>query len=390
MLVGITAKPAYDVLIPKFERVFPNIKIDITYAPSTNDLYQLETVELAAAHGPDLLTTQPGSGTPVSVTKLAKAGYLAPMIAKPWVRRSLPLITSADKYGAGLFSFTPALSFWGVFTNDDLFRKLGLKVPQTFAQLLRLCQKATAAGTAALVFPGGSPPDVAAVVLGLAVATVYGRDKHWASEQRRGTKTFGGSPGWHEAFQELVDMNGAGCFQPGATGTTRLAAFAQFAQGQALMVSALTASKGTIDAAGARFRYSHHPFPAAGADPHQIITLVNPGDSVGVNAHSSAQNQAAAQRFVDFIAQTQEDALYAETTGYVTQAQFLKRSFPPFMRDDSSELARSGYVLNPGYFWWNPNVVLAFFQNVVGVLTGQRSINDVLNAMDAAWKLGPA
>jgi hypothetical protein len=33
--------------------------------------------------------------------------------------------------------------------------------------------------------------------------------------------------------------------------------------------------------------------------------------------------------------------------------------------------------------------LLALQDNQIGLITGQRSIDDVLNAMDAAWKQGP-
>jgi raffinose/stachyose/melibiose transport system substrate-binding protein len=387
MLAGLTGQSAWDVLIANFERVYPNIKINVTYGVAAQ-IYQIETTELAAGNAPDLLYTFPGCGTPVSVCTLAKSGYLAPMLKAPWVKWSLPLVTSADKYGQGLFAFTLVVSPFGIWTNDDLFRKLGLKIPQTFAQLLDVCQKAKAAGTVALLFPGAAPAAVANLIADLTVATVYGKDKHWGTELRAGTVTFDGSQGWHQALQHLIDMNNTGCFQPGATGTTDPSVLAQFAQGQGLMYGGTTGAKGTIDAGNPQFKFSHHPFPG-GTDPNQTRTFLNFGASVGVNAHSSAQAQAAAQTFVEFIARPKQNALFAQIQGGLTQYEFLKGRFPGYMSDDSSVLEQHKYVINPIGFWWNANVVLALQQNQVGVITGQRSIDDVLNAMDAAWKQGP-
>ena len=61
---------------------------------------------------------------------------------------SLPFVTSLDKYGQALVAFVPVVAPLGIFTNDSLFGKLGLKVPQTFAQLLDVCRRAKADGTA--------------------------------------------------------------------------------------------------------------------------------------------------------------------------------------------------------------------------------------------------
>jgi ABC-type glycerol-3-phosphate transport system substrate-binding protein len=118
-------KPGYDVLIANFERVYPNITIDATYAPSA--IYaQLVLTELAAGNAPDLLFVGPGCGSVASVCVLGPAGDLAPMVKEPWTKRSLPLVTSMSKVGPVLFGFEPVVQPVGMFTNDTLFAKLGL------------------------------------------------------------------------------------------------------------------------------------------------------------------------------------------------------------------------------------------------------------------------
>jgi raffinose/stachyose/melibiose transport system substrate-binding protein len=387
MLVNASAKPAYDVLIPNFERVYRNVDINVTYTSSVAETYQIETTQLAAGNAPELLQTSAGCGTPIAVCTLAKSGHLAPMVKKPWAKRSLPLVTSLNKYGPGLFSFTPIVAPHGVFTNDDLFRKLGLKIPQTFSQLLTLCRKAKAAGTVAVILPGLSVTFVTYVVADLAVATVYGKDKHWAAALRAGKTTFSGTRGWHEALQRFVEMNNAGCFQPGVTGTHPNSAFPQFAQGRGLMLTSLSSFRGNVEVADPSFRYSFHPFPG-GTGPDQTRTFLLPSSSLGVNAHSSAGNQAAAQSFIDFIARPKQDALYAQITGGLTQYEFLKGQIPGFMSDFADVFKERRYVLYPIASWWNANVLLALQQNQIGLITGQRSIDDVLHAMDDAWKQG--
>jgi raffinose/stachyose/melibiose transport system substrate-binding protein len=53
-------------------------------------------------------------------------------------------------------------------------------------------------------------------------------------------------------------------------------------------------------------------------------------------------------------------------------------------------LAAHEYVIDPSQLWWNPNVLLALNQDEVGLLTGQSTVDDILTAMDAAWRQGPA
>ena len=387
MLVNSTTQPGYSVLISNFERVYPNITVNVTYSASNTQLFELEMTELAAGNGPDLLATYPGCGLPISVCELVNAGDLAPLVGEPWTRRSLPLVISLSKHDQALYAFELNVSPIGVFTNDSLFSRLGLRVPETFSELLDVCQKAKADGTVGVLLAGANATSIQLLVTDLAAATLYGKDSHWTSELKAGRVTFDGTSGWHEALQEFVDMNNAGCFEPGAAGSASVTA--QFAQGQGLMMSGNSSSKGVLDAASPQFSYSFHPFPG-GTDSNRTSTFLNLGTSLGVNARSSVQNQAAARTFIDFIARPKQNALYAETQGSLTQYEFLKGQIPAFMSDFATVFNQHHYVINPAMTWWNANVVLALQQDTIGLITGQSTIDDVLNAMDVAWKQGPS
>jgi raffinose/stachyose/melibiose transport system substrate-binding protein len=388
MLVNAPPQPGYQVLIPNFERVYPNIKVEATYAPTNSVWYQLETTELAAGNAPDVLGTSPGCGTPVSVCVLAKAGDLAPLVREPWLKWSLPLVTSLGKYGPGLYALTPHLTPWGMFTNDALFGKLGLKVPETFSQLLSVCRAAKADGTVAALLNGGGTGPLQ-MLDDIAAATVYGPDPHWPAELRAGTVSFDGSPGWHQALQRFIEMNDAGCFQAGMTGVSSLpSTLADFAQGGGLMAPTNSSSKGILDTFAPQFSYSFHPFPG-GTVPGQTETYIQLGTSLSVNAHSSPAKQAAAQTFIDFVARPAQNALYAHVLGSLTQGEFLKQELPSFMQPTAPVFADHAYVINPQLTWWNANVGLALQQDAIGLVTGQTTIDQVLQAMDAAWKQGP-
>jgi raffinose/stachyose/melibiose transport system substrate-binding protein len=387
MMAVSTQKPGFDVLNANFERVYPNIKIDATY-PTGAIRDQLEPTQLAAGNAPDVLSVSPGCFKLVAVCPFAKAGYLAPMINKPWIKWSVPWVLSLDKLGPNLYAFTPQITPMGMFTNDDLFKKLGLKVPQTFTQLLDLCRKARSAGTVAMIF-SADPQEVSNLIVNLAVGTLYGKDKQWPKKLRAGKVSFNGTPGWHAALQEYVDMNASGCFQPGVIGTSSASAHAQFAQGRGLIDPSVSSSKGLIDAGSPAFSFSHRPFPG-GTAPGQTTTFINIQTGLSVNAHASPGNQAAAQTFLDFLARPKQNELFVQINGGLTQYQFLHAQLPPFMSAYSSVLDNHEYVVNPQQTWWNPGVLIALQQNQIGLITGQRSIDDILSAMDAAWAKGHA
>ncbi len=387
MLANTNAQKAYDVLIPNFERVYPGIQINVTYA-SASMIQQLETTELAAGTAPDILASLPGRSAPISSYELASDGYLAPLVHEPWTKRSLPLVISLSKLNSALYTFEPGLTPFGMFNNDALFAKLGIESPQTFSQLLAVCRTARAKGTVAVMFNGGSQISTGTLLEALAIPLLYAKNKHWTGELRAGTVTFEGTPAWHQALQEFIDMNNAGCFEPGVTGITLSSAIPAFAQGQALMLATSSDEAGQIDDASPPFTYSFHPFPG-GTAPGQTTTSVGLQTSLSINAHSSAPSQAATNTFIDFVARPKQDALFADLTGGLTQYEFLKSQVPPFMSPFAAVLENRAYYIYPGSQWWNPDVGIALQQNGIGLITGQTPIDQILTAMDAAWKEGP-
>ena len=231
--------------------------------------------------------------------------------------------------------------------------------------------------------------EVSNLIADLAVGTLYRKDKQWPAKLRAGKVSFDGTPGWHAALQEFVDMNTSGCFQPGVSGTSSASAHAQFALGRGLIDPSVSSNKGLIDAGRPAFSFSHHPFPG-GSSPGQTTTFINIQAGFSVNAHSSSENQAAAQTFLDFLARPRQNELFVRINGGLTQYQFKHGQLPAFMSAYTSVFGKHQYVVNPQQTWWNPGVLIALQQNQIGLITGQRSIDDILSAMDIAWKKGRA
>jgi len=387
-LTYVSYQSTYAVIIPSFERAHPDITVDVTYTPTIQSLYQLETTQLAAGNATDLLATYPGCGTPISICRLAKAGDLAPMLRKAWAKRLDPRVLAYSKVGPSLFAFEPAVIFDGLLTNDTMFKKLGLRYPQTFAQLLAFCGAARKKGTIPVLMPAQGSNTLQQLVADIALTTVYAKDKTWGRKLREGKATFEGTPGWHQALQEIVRMNQAECFQPGPAATTGPAGDSMFAQGQTLAYSMTTGHKGAIDAAKPAFTYTQRPFPAAERSAQNVV-LLQLAPALSVNAHASKQNQAAAQQFVDFLARPDEGAVFARINGGLSEAQLRAARFPGYLSSFLPLYTQGRYGINPIETWWNASVGNALTTYGTGLLTGQESIDDVLEAMDAAWKLGP-
>jgi raffinose/stachyose/melibiose transport system substrate-binding protein len=112
--------------------------------------------------------------------------------------------------------------------------------------------------------------------------------------------------------------------------------------------------------------------------------------ALSVNAHSSAAQQAAAETFMDFVARPAENLFYTQVLRNLTQHEFLEREIPSVMRPVAPVIANHADAIDPLQTWWNANVGLALTQAAIGLVTGQTTVDQVLQAMDAAWKQRPA
>ncbi len=269
MYSGTASKPALEILVRDFEKANSGIDVTVTYPPTSDGIIQLETTQLAAGNAPDILATWPGCGTAISICKLAPAGHLANMPNKPWAKRSSSIAISTSKYGGGLFAYSPAITFEGLWTNDSLFQSMGLKIPQTFPQLLDVCRKAKGRGTTPVILAASGSLVMQQLIGAFALTTVPDYSK-WLQKLKAKKVTFEGTPGWHTALQKMIDLNNAGCYQPGSAGTTSGAAATQFAQGQALTYANMTSKKGEITGYQPRFGFSQHPFPITGKPKHSV------------------------------------------------------------------------------------------------------------------------
>jgi raffinose/stachyose/melibiose transport system substrate-binding protein len=388
MYASSASQPALDVLIPSFEKANPGIDVSVTSPPTTDAIIQLETTQLAAGNAPDVLAVWPGCGTAISVCRLAPAGHLANMPNKPWARRSSSIAVSTSKYGGGLFVYSPAVTFEGLWTNDSLFESLGLKVPQTFPQLLDVCRKAKARATTPVILAASGSLVMQQLVGAFALTTVYAKDRKWLEKRKANRVTFAGTPGWRTALQKMIDLNNAGCYQSGPAGTTSGAAATQFAQGQALTYANMTSKKGEIQSYAPRFGFSQHPFPITGKPNGSTVMLIV-GFGWSVNAHSSKTNQAAAQKLIDYLAQPKQSATYARVNGGLSQEQFNKGKLPRYLSSYARPFNAHKYGVNPVQKWWNAAVGNALTKYGTGLLTGQTSIDETLKAMDVAWQQGP-
>jgi raffinose/stachyose/melibiose transport system substrate-binding protein len=364
-------------LVNDFEKANPNIKVNVQYLPQAT-LGQAEVTALQAGNAADILYTNGGSGQLLSVFPLEKGGYLVDLSQRSWVK-DLPqpthdLYWDSDK----LYGLPMGLSLVGVVHNTALFQQLGLQIPTTFSEMVDLCGKIKAAGKTPMVLAGQAPGLYAQAP---AASTVYSSNPNWNDDRAAGKVTFAGTPGWQTALQEFVDLNNAGCFQPGASGDTIIKAFQLLGGEQALMFLGPSAAIGGIMGSNPNFSAAMFPLPGPTADSTRAVTEYN--DSFSVNAKSP--NIDAAMKLIDFLAQPDEQRAYAKIMGEISVPDSVTGNVPELYTSFAPLLQQKKSVTLPSLIWPNPAVGTALTPDMQGLITGQKTVPDVLTDLDNAW-----
>jgi raffinose/stachyose/melibiose transport system substrate-binding protein len=373
-------KPGFDAMIGNFERVYPNIHVEAQYAPNAQYPTLLLT-QFQAGNPPDVFLSTPGAGSPANVWPLASQGKLLDLTGSPWQKRLYApgryLVSRRGKIYGSIIN----TQFNGLFYNQDVLGSLGVTVPQTFPQLLSFCAKTKAAGKVPISF-GAAAASNGTGFMSLIVMTnfVYNLDPKWTIERDAHRVTFAGSQTWHKALQAVVDMKNAGCFQPAPEATASGTAFGLLASGQAAMLIGPTAFYAPLKQINPNLRLGFAAFPAGAAkDTNLQVSLVD------IAANANASSPAAAKTFINFLSRPKQQTLFAKISGGDSPYD-LSHGIVPDWQSSIRSLAKNGKgIVTPALAWPRTDLLPLMLNSMVGLFTGQQSVDSILNAMDALW-----
>jgi len=377
--------PQLQAIFDRFQQLNPDIKIDATYLPIGTTYANTLRTQLQGGNGPDVFYVTAGSGGLQSVLPLAKAGYVADLARRPWVK-TLPLAPAnrpffwrRGKLTALPFAVVPV----GVMYHIDVLADLGIQVPKTTSQFLAACRTAKAKGKYFLNLAGASAQNASLFATVLATSHVLAKDPGWNLKRITGKTTFAGTPEWRRTLQRIVDMKDAGCFPPGAEANDNIPATPGFVTGQVVSWTLPSSIIGLLKSFNKEAKYNFFAMPGETA----ADTRVNASPTDAFAVWSKTTNKAAAFKLIDFMATPAATGRYAALTGAVSPYQaatgkhiiYELRGLGGFLKVNSKVFP----LMNLS--WPNPAVVETLGKDVQGLLTGQKTVAQTLADLDAAW-----
>jgi raffinose/stachyose/melibiose transport system substrate-binding protein len=372
-------------VIANFEKANPDIKVEQEYLPIGTTYANALRTRLQSGNAPDVFYVSAGSGGLQSVLPLARAGFVADLAKRPWAKRVPANSRSLYYIGNKLYAVPIQLVPVGVMYQPNIYSQLGIRVPTTTAQLLAACRTAKSKGKAGLLnVAGASVQNAALLATTIAASYVQSRDPNWSDKRAQNRVTFAGTAGWRTTLQRILDMKNAGCFPPGVEALDNVPATGQFVSGNVPSWVLPSSIIGLMKGINKDIQINFYPFP--GDTAAATRATASPTDAIAV--YSRTRNRDAALKFGDFWAREGQSRLYASLTGGISlhQADTGQKLRPEL--NGISSLLKTKTKVHPSINldWRNPEVFNLLGQGVQGLLTGQRTVDQILRAMDAAWQ----
>lgn len=361
-----------------------NDDVTITTNPTPNDKYG-ETIrtQFQAGNAADVVQTTPGSGDARGIIPLAEAGFLEPLgdTAASLIPEGSETIFQIDgeTYGQPMdFTIAAVVASMGTAAMNGLE-----EWPATEDALYDACSALAADGKSLLALAGAAGPNAGLTAQGIAATRVYAETPDWNEQRAAGEVTFADSEGWADTLQTVIDLNEGGCFQPGAEGGGFDAITNGLAQGTS--VGSFIPSGAAIEiskAAPPEADFKVQPFPAAaGGDPYIVAS-----SNYTISINAASENKDAAADFVEWLATPEAQEIYYEASGELPISSYQDMDLSDTIYSPVVDLLAAGsYTPLPNNIWPNPGVYEALQVGVQGLLTGQKTIDQVLQDMDAAW-----
>jgi raffinose/stachyose/melibiose transport system substrate-binding protein len=372
-------------VIANFEKAYPNIKVDQEYLPIGTTYANALRTRLQSGNAPDVFYVTAGSGGLQSVLPLARAGFVADLASRPWAKRVPVNAKSLYYVGNKLYAVPIQLVPVAVMYQPNIYSQLGIRVPTTMSQLLAACRTAKSKGKPGLLNVAGASVQNAGLLASVIAASyVLSGDPNWSDKRAANRVTFAGTPGWRRTLQRIVDMKNAGCFPPGVEALDNVPATGQFVSGNVPSWVLPSSIIGLMKGINRNIQINFYPLPGDTA----AATRVNASPTDAIAVYSRTRNRAAALNFVDFWARESQSRFYASLTGAISlhQAATGQKLRPEL--NGISALLKTKTKVHPliNLDWKNPEVFSLLGQGVQGLLTGQRTIDQILRAMDGAWQ----
>ena len=377
------AKSVWATLADEYEQTHKGVTVK-TNPIALNTYGSTITTQLQAGNGPDVFFINAGGGQAGSVGTLGEAGKLLDLDGHVADGAVPDNAKSSMSYDGKLVAVPVYLAPAGIIFSPQAAEKSGftLDSSMTMDDVIAQCKKVADGGQAVFGLAGAMAPNTAIFASALAASSVYGPEPDWNEKKASGETSFADSDGWHAALETVKDLYDSGCFQEGAAGAGFDALTNGMGQGQMLGFSAPGgAAKDIMDSTKGAVTLTVQAMPA----PSGYDTYLMAGTPDAIAGNAASENKDLALDFIDWMSQPEQTAKAAEASGDIPVGTTNSSNLLPQYAGVAGLIDETKVSQYPYIDWPNGEVYNALGTGVTGLLTGQMSVDEVLESMDKAW-----
>lgn len=217
-------------MIAACEKALPDIKILRTVVPSIG-IRESYRLAVSADKTPDLAYTWPAASVLAGYARTGKVAPLDAYYAKYKWDGINDFYRGRNSYRGNIYGVPMEQDLMGVYYNRDLFKKLGLEVPKTYAEFQAVAAKVKEAGYVPIAF-GNRDRWPATNTLSLVLGLTAGREAEEKVLFGDGSWT---DPAFKKAAETIADWAKEGYFPRGFNGIGYDEANGLFLGGRAAM-----------------------------------------------------------------------------------------------------------------------------------------------------------
>lgn len=365
-----------------YEKLHPGVTITSEVLPAESYAQAIAT-RIEGGNAPDVFQAESGSGQADSIQPFAKAGDLLPL-TDPQVKADLvPAGLSQFQYNGTIYAVSLGSAVNGIVYNDALAKSAGvtLTANSTYSDVMQACAAVKAKGKSLYGLAGSVGENNGILAMEIATSTVYGPDPGWDAQRTAGKVTFAGTPGWTTALNTIVQLDKAGCFQPGAQGAGFDALTNGASSGQLFGFFAPSGAAVDINAAsGGHVHLVALPFASPAG---QTYLSLSSDTSIAGSAHTKSPKLVAS--FLAFLASPAGQKILSVGSGYFPVGTTDVTALGPVYQPVAGMITSRQYRNFPTIDWPNGKVYTDLGTGIQGLLTGQATVQQVLQQMDSDW-----
>ena len=366
-------------IIKAFEKANPGISVTPLIIPNDADA----TMSARAAQGdlPDIIQMQGYS----RIKEYASKGYLIDLTDKACMKNVLPSALPAVTYNDKSFAMPMDFAGIGIIYNKDIFAKCGLEAPQTYRDLEKVCRTLSSNGYVPFAGLLKEPWSIGHFFTLVQTALISEKGitpDEFIAKMNEGNASYGDVD--TAKLFSILDFYKEN-LNPNAAEMDGGAQQQSFAKGEsAMMVQGLWAYVDALKL-NPNLNAGFIPFPVFNeAAKNKMYADVD--STFGLSSQSTPEEQAAALKFLDFLASNEGSKLWISE--YKLTNSFKGADFSPLgspFNDLMKSVAERG--ANPWAFSQYPSDV---WENACKVgpqqyMMTKKTASDVIRTIDASW-----